>query len=93
MEIQIDHHTLERSEERGTNEEEISDVLLTGFSIPGKYGRLGKAKVYEFKKERRGKYYEQNRVEVFYTIEGRTIITVTVYVFFGKWESRDADTL
>lgn len=45
MEIQIDPYTLERAEERGTSEEEIRDVLVTGFSIPGKRGRLGKAKV------------------------------------------------
>lgn len=86
MEIQIDPHTLERAEERGTNEEEIKDVILTGFSVPAKYGRIRKAKVYEFKQNRHNKYYEQKRVEVFYLIEGDKIITVTVYVFYGKWE-------
>lgn len=86
MEIQIDPHTIERAEERGTNEEEIKDVINTGFSIPGKYGRLGKAKIYDFKQKRHGKYYEQKRVEVFYTIERNVIITVTVYAFYGKWK-------
>jgi len=86
MEILIDHHTLERAEERGTNEDEIKDVINTGSAIPAKYGRTGKAKVYEFKQKRHNKYYEQKRVEVFYTIEGNKIITVTVYVFYGKWE-------
>lgn len=86
MEIQIDPHTLERAAERGTNEHEIMDVIQTGFAIPARYGRIGKAKVYEFKQPRLNKYYEQKRVEVFYTIEGNKIITVTVYVFYGKWE-------
>lgn len=86
MEIQIDPHTLERAEERGTNEEEIKDVIRTGFSLPAKYGRLGKAKIYEFKQNRLNRYFEQKRVEVFYTIEGDIIVTVTVYVFYGKWE-------
>jgi hypothetical protein len=86
MEVQIDPHTLERAGERGTNEEEIKDVIQTGFSIPAKYGRLGKAKVYEFKKNRLNRYFEQKRVEVFYTIEGDRIVTMTVYVFYGKWE-------
>ena len=86
MEILIDLHTLERSEERGTNEYEIKDVITTGFSIPAKYGRIGKAKIYEFKQTRLNKYYEQKRVEVFYTINKNKIITVTVYVFYGKWE-------
>jgi len=86
MEIKIDLHTIERAEERGTNEKEINDVINTGFSIPGEYGRVGKAKIYEFKKNRHDKYYEQKKVEVFYTIEKDVIITVTVYVFYGKWE-------
>ena len=64
MEIQIDQHTLERAEDRGTNEDEIKDVINTGFPIPAKHNRMGKAKVYDFNQERHGKYYEQKRVEV-----------------------------
>jgi hypothetical protein len=86
MEIQIDPHTLERAKEQGTNEEEIKDVITAGFPIPGKYGRMGKAKVYDFKQKRHGEYFDQKRVEVFYTIEENVIITATVYVFYGKWE-------
>jgi len=63
MKIQIDPHTLERAEERGTNEKEIIDVINTGFSILAKYGRKGKAKIYDFKQERHNKYYEKKRVE------------------------------
>ena len=86
MEIQIDPHTLERADERGANKEEIEDVINNGFSVPAKRDRLGKAKVYDFKQERLGKYYEQKRVEVIYVVEKDVIITVTVYVFYGKWE-------
>ena len=86
MEINIDPHTLERAEERGASEAEIKDVIQTGFIIPAKYGRIGKAKVYDFKQNRHNKYYEQKRIEVFYTIEGDKIVTVTVYVFYGKAE-------
>lgn len=87
MQIQIDPHTLKRAEERGTNEEEIRNAIENGFSIHAKRGRIGRAKVYEFKQKRHGKYYEQKRVEVIYIIEENLIVTVTVYVFFGKWES------
>ena len=86
MRIQVDQHTLERAEERGTSEEEITDVIESGFEIPAKHGRIGKAKVYEFKKERHGRKYEQKRVEVFYVKEEELLVTVTVYVFYGKWE-------
>jgi hypothetical protein len=86
MEIQIDPHTLERAQERGASEEEIKDVIRTGFDIAAKYGRTGKGKVYQFKQERHGKYYEQKRIEVFYMIEEDLVVTVTAYVFYGKWE-------
>lgn len=86
MEILIDPHTLERAEERGTNEEEIKNVIKTGIIIPAKYGHTGKSKVYNFNQKRNNKYYEQKKVEVFYTIERDRIITITVYVFYGKWE-------
>ncbi|MBC6480746.1 MAG: hypothetical protein GDA56_26220 [Hormoscilla sp. GM7CHS1pb] len=59
--------------------------ILTGFSILGKRGRSGKGKIYEFNQTKNGKYYEEKRVEVFYVIEDNVIITVTVYVFYGKW--------
>ena len=86
MKIQIDPHTLERAQERGTNESEIRGVIQTGLPIPAKHHRLGKAKIFEFNRVRKGKFYEQKRVEVFYIIEDNIIITITVYVFYGKWE-------
>jgi hypothetical protein len=88
MEIQIDFHTLERAKQRGTNENEIKDVIDTGFVIPAKHGRAGKAKIYEFKKKRHDRYYQQKRVEVIYITEENLIKTVTVYVFYGKWEKQ-----
>lgn len=91
MEIRIDPHTLERAEERGTNEAEISDVIRNGFTVPSKYGRIGKAKIYDFRQARHGRYYEQKRVEVFYVIEGSVLTTATVYVFYGLWEGTGAD--
>ena len=86
MKIRIDPHTLERAEERGTNEEEIKDVIQTGFQISAKSNRLGKAKLYPYNQVRRGKFYEQKRVEVIYTKLVKEVVTVTVYVFYGKWE-------
>ena len=86
MAIQIDAHTLERAEERGTNEEEIRDVVLTGEPIPAKKGRLARMKVYALLGLRHGKRYEEKRVEVIFTEKDRDIVTVTVYVFYGRWE-------
>ena len=85
MEIQISRHARERAAERGTNEAEIKEVLSTGFSVPARYGKMGKGKVYEFARVRAGKYYAQKRVEVIYTRERDSLIAITVYVFYGKW--------
>lgn len=84
--IRIDSHSLKRAKERGTDADEIRDVLSSGTSISAKRQRLGKAKVFPFARKRHGKYYEQKRVEVYYAIEGHILVTVTVYVFYGKWE-------
>jgi len=86
MNLQIDEHTLKRAEERGTNINEIHDIIETGSPIPAKYQRLCKYKIYSFNKERNGKYYKQKRVEVYYIKDVEKIITVTVYVFYGEWE-------
>jgi hypothetical protein len=48
--------------------------------------------VYHFGRKRHGQYYEQKKVEVFYTLQGDVIVTVTVYVFYGKWVV-DADSV
>ena len=95
MYIRIDPHTLERAEERGTNADEIIDVIMTGTPIPAKFGRLRKVKTYDFKTSRLGKYYEHKRVEVFFVVEGDVIVTVTVtaYVFYGKWEIDDGNSV
>lgn len=86
MKIQIEPHTLQRAEERGASLEEIQIVLEQGTEIPARGNRKAKAKVFTFKKERLGKYYEEKRVEVIYVEENDTIITVTVYVFYGEWK-------
>jgi hypothetical protein len=84
--VQIDPHTLDRAAERGTDEGEIRDVLAAGVPVPARHGRLGKAKVYRFGKERGGKNYPEKRVEVYYVEQAERIVTVTVYVFYGRWE-------
>jgi hypothetical protein len=93
MDIQIDPHTLERAAERGASSEEIIDVITSGQPIPAKRGRSGKSKVFDFSHTRLGRYYEQKKIEVFFAIEGDAIVTATVYVFYGKWEIDDGDSV
>jgi len=86
MEFKIDKHTLDRAIERGTTETEVREVIESGTPVPAKYGRKGKAKVFDFKQLRLGRYYDQKRVEVTYVEEEKALVTVTVYVFYGRWE-------
>lgn len=88
MDIEIHPHTLERALERGATQAEIEDVIRTGSEVPAKQGRSAKAKVYLYQQVRNDRFYEQKRVEVIYLVEDDTIITVTVYVFFGRWEEQ-----
>jgi hypothetical protein len=85
MQIIISQHTLERAEERGASEEEIIDVIRNGSTIDVKYLREGKEKVFSFKQERLGKFYEEKKIRVIFLVENGKIFTVTVYVFYGKW--------
>ena len=86
MKIIIHPHTLERAAERGTSKVEIIDVLHSGFDIPAKRQRKGKAKVFDYQQKRLGTFYNHKRVEVIYTVEDDKIVTITVYVFYGFWE-------
>lgn len=46
---------------------------------------MGKSKIFAFDTKRNGKYFEEKKLEVYYVIENNIIITVTVYVFYGKF--------
>ena len=85
MIIQIEPHTLQRANERGASENEIKETIETGINILGKSGRLGKSKIFSFNKERNDRSYEEKKLEVFYIIEDEAMITITVYVFYGKF--------
>lgn len=85
MKIIIDPHTLQRAAERGALENEIIDTIINGNEEPAKGNRFSKSKIFLFGKSRNEKYYEHKKIQVIFVIEKETIITVTVYVFFGKW--------
>ena len=93
MRIRVDPHTVQRAVERGAAESEIIDVLENGHSVPAKYGRMAKMKIFPYNQIRGGRIYRQKKVEVFCTIVEDTIVTVTCYVFYGQWENGDADIL
>ena len=86
MKIIIEPHTLIRAEERGASENEILEVLTKGTDEVAKKSRFRKSSIFDFNSERLGKYYEQKKIDVIFVIEHDNIITVTVYVYYGKWK-------
>ncbi|OFV96994.1 MAG: hypothetical protein A3H28_07350 [Acidobacteria bacterium RIFCSPLOWO2_02_FULL_61_28] len=86
MLIRINPHTLERAAERGATKDEVEDVIRTGTPIPAKRNRQAKEKVFDFRRQRQNVYYDQKKVQVIYVLQEAVAMTVTVYVFYGKWE-------
>lgn len=86
MNIKIDPHTISRMPKRGVSEEEIFETLKTGAPFEAKNGRKGRAKVFTYKQNYEGKYYEEKKVEVIFVEEDQLITTVTVFCYYGKWE-------
>jgi len=85
MDIEISEHTSERAKERGTNDDEIKDVINTGNECSAKGSRLGKEKIYPYNNIWNGKTFPEKLVRVIYVIGEKVISTVTVIVQFGKW--------
>ena len=86
MKVIVEPHTLKRANERGATELEIIDVVENGIERNAKKNRFAKAKVFDYNRMWNNKQYKQKKIEVIYTIENNNIITITVYVFYGKWE-------
>jgi hypothetical protein len=83
--IRIDPHTRRRMPVRGISEEEVLDVLRSGWSVPSARGRLAKEKVFLFGSSWRGRRYAQKKVKVVYVEEEGAMITVTAYAYYGEW--------
>jgi hypothetical protein len=85
MDIRIDQHAKERAEERGASTTEIFEALTSGVLLPAKTGRLSREKVFSYRSEWNGKFYEEKLLKVIYLIDGKTIIVITVVVKYGKF--------
>jgi len=85
-EIQIDLHTLERAEERGTNEKEIIDVINTVPLFQLNMGVLGKPRFMSLNRNDMANFMTKRGLKYSYIIKKSVIITVTVYLFYRKWE-------
>jgi len=86
MQIDIDPHTLERALERGATFAEIAQVVESGAPAEARGDRVARSLVFPFDGERNGRHYAEKRVKVIYVVEAQRVVTVTVLVYYGKWD-------
>lgn len=84
----ISDHAKKRMLEGGATEEEIKEVLETGTDALAKYGKKAREKVLWFNQLRKGKFYQQKKIQVIYTEEAGEQAVITVFAFYGRWEGQ-----
>jgi hypothetical protein len=87
MKVIIIEHARERMRERGVAEEEVLSVLDAGEPQEAE-GRRSKEATFEFLGEWQGRRYPQKKVRVIYIEEAGSTVVITVYAFYGRWETK-----
>ena len=86
MNVLFIDHARQNMEERGVSDEEVIEVLATGTTSQGRYGRQITTKVLTEGYERRGISYAQKEVQLVHVYESSAIIIITVKTRYGRFE-------
>ena len=85
MEIKIEPQTLIKATAEVATEEEIDATIRTGKDLNSESGRLGKTRTFPFKATRNNIFFEQKKLDVYFTVENKLITTLAVDVFYGTF--------
>jgi hypothetical protein len=85
MDIKIEPLILKKATEEGATEEEIDATIRTGKDLNSESGRLGKTRTFTFKKERNNIFFEQKKLDVYFSVENKLITTLDVDVAYGSF--------
>jgi hypothetical protein len=85
MEIKIEPQTLIKATEAGATEEEIDATIRTGKDLNSESGQLGKTRTFPFKATRNNIFFEQKKLDVYFTVENKLITTLAIDVFYGTF--------
>ena len=85
MDIKIEPMTLKKANEDGATEEEIDATIRTGKDLNSESGRLGKTKIFSFLAERDNEFFEQKKLDVYFTVENKLITTLEIDVSYGTF--------
>jgi len=80
--IQFSLHAREQMTERGADESEVIDAIRTGEQVPGKHGRLGYRKNFQYNRLWSGRTYAIKQVLAIVAVEAESLVVVTVYTFY-----------
>jgi hypothetical protein len=85
MDIKIEPLTLKKATDQGATEEEIDATIRTGKDLNSESGLLGKTRTFPFKAIRDNIFFEQKKLDVYFSVENKLITTLDVEVFYGSF--------
>ena len=85
MDIKIEPQILKKATEQGATEDEIDATIRTGKDLNSESGRLGKTRTFIFKKERNNIFFEQKKLDVYFSVENKLITTLDIDVAYGSF--------
>ncbi len=78
MPVRFHPHALERLQERGATEAEVTATVEQGEQFPGKFGRTGFRRNFRFDSMWRGNHYHTKQVEAYAVQEGWYCLVITI---------------
>ena len=87
MDIFIIDHARERMVSRGATDEEVRTTVREGTPVPAKTGRQAREHAFAYNGTWQGKRYPQKNVRAVCVEEENRLVVITVYVYYGVWES------
>jgi len=86
VKIEIIEHAKIRMAARGASESEVRETIRDGIPVKAKRGRKAKEKLFHYGKTWQGRSFFHKRLKVIYVEEENTLVVITVYVYYGRWE-------
>jgi len=80
--IRLTNHAQEQAIERGTNEAEIVDTIITGNRQSAKNGRYKYQATFQYNNDWQGKFYSLKKVAAIVAETDTELVVVTVYTFY-----------
>ena len=89
MKVNTHPHLLARMAQRGIAPEEVERTLAEGWAASNaKPGTQGKVRVFEYRDEWLGRFFDEKEVTVYYKVSGGHVVILTAVARYGSGFSR-----